>query len=164
MLPKVSTFFHFRKDPFLEGRETIVVELLRSYLPFTVYCLDILSGVINVKNIWLPLKKGSALKRKHLLPLWGCGGGGICSLAEGDWCARMYSGPHKRFCLCIFKNGRISELAERITRCILFYFNPFGPGDQSRYLSNTYANSIDPDEAACDKPSHQDLHCFLLCC
>ena len=36
------------------------------------------------------------------------------------------------------------------------YFNPFCPADQKRCMSN----SVDPDETACNKPSHQDLHCL----
>ena len=27
---------------------------------------------------------------------------------------------------------------------------------------DTCANSVDPDEMACNKPSHQDLHCLPL--
>ena len=29
--------------------------------------------------------------------------------------------------------------------------------------TDTFANSLDPDETACNKPSHQDLHCLPFC-
>ena len=29
--------------------------------------------------------------------------------------------------------------------------------------TDTCANSVDPDEMACNKPSHQDLHCLPFC-
>ena len=29
--------------------------------------------------------------------------------------------------------------------------------------TDTFANSVDPDETARNEPSHQDLHCLPLC-
>ena len=34
--------------------------------------------------------------------------------------------------------------------------NPFSPADQQ----NTCANSVDPDEMACNELSHLDVHCL----
>ena len=29
--------------------------------------------------------------------------------------------------------------------------------------TDAFANSVDPDETACNEPSHQDLHCLPFC-
>ena len=37
--------------------------------------------------------------------------------------------------------------------------NPF---NSAIPITDAYANSVDPDKTARNKPSHQDLHCLLL--
>ena len=43
----------------------------------------------------------------------------------------------------------------RILSFLTAHVNPFSPADQ-----NNFANSVDPDETAHNKLSHQDLQCL----